>query len=275
MKKLILLVLVSIVFCLSGFTQSTDAQLRAYTNTYIIPNASKSITATQMNTLLIDIIDSKQSLQSLHWTKLGNYIYQSTLTDLVGIGTNSPGATLDVHGKIWQTGTGESTFLGEGAGEHDDYSNNYSVYLGRAAGKYVNGGADNTNASHSIFIGYWTRASGESVINEIVIGANAIGNGSNTATIGADNVTAVYLNENGTAQLNASTLGASGLILSGSDSLIDANAVFKYLDTTNVLYWPDTLSFLATDYDVDTLTASIYDSLEVHLDTLQSHNTRI
>ena len=250
MKKLILLVLVSIVFCLSGFTQSTDAQLRAYTNTYIIPNASKSITATQMNTLLIDIIDSKQSLQSLHWTKLGNYIYQSTLTDLVGIGTNSPGATLDVHGKIWQTGTGESTFLGEGAGEHDDYSNNYSVYLGRAAGKYVDGGADNTNASNSIFIGYWTQAPVESVTNEIVIGAYAIGSGSNTATIGDDNVTAVYLNKNGTAQLNASTLGASGLILNSSDSLIDANAVF----------------------DAD---AIIYDSIAVHLDTLQSHNTRI
>jgi hypothetical protein len=34
-------------------------------------------------------------------------------------------------------------------------------------------------------------------------------------------------------------------------------------------------TYLATKYDVDTLTASVYDSLAVHLDTLQSHNTRI
>jgi len=330
MKKLILLVLVNIVFCLSGFTQSTDAQLRAYTNTYIIPNASKSITATQMNTLLIDIIDSKQSLQSLHWTKLGNYIYQSTLTDLVGIGTNSPGATLDVHGKIWQTGTGESTFLGEGAGEHDDYSNNYSVYLGRAAGKYVDGGADNKNASNSIFIGYWTQASGESLTNEIVIGANAIGNGSNTATIGDDNITDIYMAEDGGANVHLNgiydtedDIGISGQLLSStatgtnwinSSSAVPDSIRFK-VDATNnsqvmfivgkdttwesfghghnqyflktggnisgfatisepglILDNSDTAIDANAVFDAD---AIIYDSIAVHLDTLQSHNTRI
>nr|NQU91760.1 hypothetical protein [Bacteroidota bacterium] len=34
----------------------------------------------------------------------------------VGIGTSSPGAVLDIAGHIWQTGTGKSVFVGEGAG---------------------------------------------------------------------------------------------------------------------------------------------------------------
>ena len=151
----------------------------------------------------------------------------------------------------------------------------YNIGLGNMAGRFTKTDAALTNSDSSIFIGYETKANANYEVNQIVIGNKAIGNGDNTATIGDDNVTAVYLNENGTAKLWASTLGSSGLILSGSDSLIDAGAVFAYLDTTNVLYWSDTLSFLATDYDVDTLTTSIYDSLEVHLDTLQSHNDRI
>ena len=46
----------------------------------------------------------------------------------VGIGTATPGAKLDVAGRIWQTNTGQSVFLGEGAGLNDDLSNNDNVF---------------------------------------------------------------------------------------------------------------------------------------------------
>jgi hypothetical protein len=52
----------------------------------------------------------------------------------VGIRTTTPGAPLDVVGRIWQTGTGQSVFLGEGAGNSDDLTNNYNVFVGYGAG---------------------------------------------------------------------------------------------------------------------------------------------
>jgi hypothetical protein len=76
--------------------------------------------------------------------------------------------------------------------------------------------------------------------------------------------------------LNAyGVLGTSGMILNGSDTLVDANAVYDYIDTTAVLFWGDTISLLGTKYDVDTLAASVYDTLLAHLDSLQSHDIRI
>ena len=54
--------------------------------------------------------------------------------DRVGIGTTTPGAPLDVNGPIWQTGTGQSVFIGEGAGANDDLSNNQNVFVGYQAG---------------------------------------------------------------------------------------------------------------------------------------------
>ena len=46
--------------------------------------------------------------------------------------------------------------------------------------------------------------------NQIVIGANAIGNGSNTATIGDDNVTDVYCGEDGLAVVHGGNIRSIG-----------------------------------------------------------------
>ena len=63
MKKLIF-ILVIFLISLLGYSQDTDATLRSYTDTYIISNASRGITATMLNSILNDLIDSKVNTDS-------------------------------------------------------------------------------------------------------------------------------------------------------------------------------------------------------------------
>ena len=73
-----------------------------------------------------------------------NKVYTHETADSVGIGTSSPGAKLDVAGHIWQTSTGYSVFLGEGAGNSDDLSNGQNVFVGYRAGYSNTTGQANT-----------------------------------------------------------------------------------------------------------------------------------
>ncbi len=94
-----------------------------------------------------------------------------------------------------------NTFIGNGAGAKTTtgtgnhasgvqalYSNttgNNNTAVGRDAGRYIaDGSTENTTSDYGIFIGYLTKPKSDDDQNEIVIGLNAIGNGSNTATIG-------------------------------------------------------------------------------------------
>jgi hypothetical protein len=68
-----------------------------------------------------------------------------------------------------------------------------NVAVGQDAGRFTLAGASNLTNFNSIFIGLDTRSSANGNGNEIVIGYNAIGNGSNTATIGNSSIVATYL----------------------------------------------------------------------------------
>ncbi len=83
------------------------------------------------------------------WTVNGNYIYNTS--DSVGIGTSSPGAILDVHGHISQTGTGHSVFLGENAGKNDDNNYNENVFVGYQSGYSNVTGFSNTSLGPNAF----------------------------------------------------------------------------------------------------------------------------
>jgi len=66
--------------------------------------------------------------------------------------------------------------------------------LGYNAGRFIaNGSSANATSTNSLYLGYDARAQANGDINEIVIGANTIGNGSNTVTLGADTITKTIL----------------------------------------------------------------------------------
>ena len=89
-----------------------------------------------------------------------------------------------------------------------------NVALGYTAGQYFGAGTSAlTNSSQSIFVGSNVRAGTNSSTNEVVIGYGAIGNGSNTVTIGNSSTTANYFNGsiNATGNVNGGTLGVTGV----------------------------------------------------------------
>ena len=130
----------------------------------------------------------------------------------------------------------------------DSLSNNQTgndnVALGFEAGQNVangNGGLNGTS-NDSIFIGKGSKASVNNGTNEIVIGTDAVGNGSNTITLGNTGHTDTYLfgtihgvpfisggsYTNGTLTLNdanGGTINVTGFTTGGSDTYITGGTV--------------------------------------------------
>ena len=80
------------------------------------------------------------------WNVLGNHIY-TLLNDSVGIGVVTPGSNLDIYGRILISNTGHSIFIGENAGAHDNFTNNYNVFIGYQTGQ------ENTNGNANTAVG--------------------------------------------------------------------------------------------------------------------------
>ncbi len=140
------------------------------------------------------------------WYLSGNYVY--TPYDSVGIGTSTPMARLEVHGRISQTGTGKSVFLGEGAGKEDDISNNYNVFVGYYAGYYNISGEGNVINGYDAFYrnrtGNYNVAYGYKSLNKNISGYYNVAIGAHSLfsnVSGYDNVAngymAMYKNTNG------------------------------------------------------------------------------
>ena len=84
-------------------------------------------------------------------------------------------------GRIEILNTGKSVFIGEGAGQNDDFSDNRNVFVGYQTGYTNTTGSDNT------FIGYTAAKDNTTGSSNAFIGGNAGGNnttGSNNAFVG-------------------------------------------------------------------------------------------
>ena len=123
-----------------------------------------------------------------------------------------------------------------------------NVAIGAFAGTGF--GVTNTITENSIYIGQYARTSVTNANNEIVIGSEAVGKGSNTALIGDDNITDIYMSEDvgatlhtGTVSGSATSTGSFGAIQSAGnitpkvDDSVDLGAAdkrFKNIFTTDL-----------------------------------------
>ena len=85
-----------------------------------------------------------------------------------------------------------------------------NIAIGFEAGRRISGGGSLTTANNSVFIGEDSRANADSQTNQIVIGHNAIGAGSNTATLGNTSIVKTILR--GTINAAGLPTSAAGLV---------------------------------------------------------------
>ena len=143
----------------------------------------------------------------------------TTGLDNTGIGTNTLKALTTGS---YNTGVGSSAFRSLSTASQ-------MTALGNNAGRYRGTGTDtNTTGTGGIYIGYQARGSTLAQTNEIVIGVDALGLGSNTAVIGATTQSAATVY--GVLNL-PSGLSASGATFTGSIS--GATATFSKDITVN------------------------------------------
>jgi hypothetical protein len=115
-----------------------------------------------------------------------------------------------------------------------------NVALGEDAGRYTSTGTGNTNGGDSVFIGRQTKPLGDSQTNQIVIGYQAIGNGSNTVTIGNDSITNTYLKGavTLTGALSGTSASFSGLVT--SSNIINSSTLPNTPSNHSISLYPPT-----------------------------------
>lgn len=118
--------------------------------------------------------------------------------------------------------------------------------IGSSAGRYIaNGSTPNEDTDNSVYIGYLTKASADGADNEVVIGYNAIGSGTNTVTLGGSAVVGTIIpygnvgiglaNPNETLTIEAGVLS----LKETSTPTATANYAKLYSKDTNTLWWQD------------------------------------
>jgi hypothetical protein len=118
---------------------------------------------------------------------------------------NTTGTHNTAHGyrALYNNQTGISNTAVGYAALYNNQTGAENVAVGFIAGRYISTGSDpNTVTDNSVFLGYGTKALGDSQTNQIVIGHSAVGLGSNTAILGNSSITTTRLQ--GGIEINAS-----------------------------------------------------------------------
>lgn len=124
---------------------------------------------------------------------------------------------------------------GIGTASLRDVSGDSNVGIGRSAGSYLADGVTlKTTGSGNTYLGSFSESNALDTTNEIVIGFEAEGNGSNTATIGNSSVTDTYLGgttHTDAVQLNALNTAPATATSTGTTGEIRVTATHIYVCT--------------------------------------------
>ena len=169
------------------------------------------------------LMNTASGADALYSNTAGNYNTASGVRALFSNTTGSFNTASGVYALSSNTTGDQNTALGNYA-LNVNTTGYQNTAVGDNAGYYTNAGIDNLTSNTSVYIGRNTRASASGNSNEIVIGASAQGNGSNSVTLGNTSVTNVKTF--GTITADAVTYpkahGINGQVLSttGSGTLV-------------------------------------------------------
>jgi hypothetical protein len=114
----------------------------------------------------------------------------------------------------------QNTYIGRNAGLFIS-NGSLNVFIGNDSGRFLAAGTSMTNASQSVFIGFDSRAQANGQTNQIVIGHQAIGSGSNTVTLGNTSIIKTILR----GTINAAGLPTSSVGLVAGDIWNDSGTL--------------------------------------------------
>jgi hypothetical protein len=114
----------------------------------------------------------------------------------------------------------QNTYVGRNSGLLISNGNS-NVFIGNDSGRFLAAGTSMTAAINSVFLGFDTRAQSNDQTNQIVIGHQAIGNGSNTVTLGNASIVKTFLR----GTLNAAGLPTSSVGLVAGDIWNDSGTL--------------------------------------------------
>jgi hypothetical protein len=172
-------------------------------------------------------------------------------------------------GALYSNTTGDSNIANGHLALYSNTTGGRNTALGALAGAFItNGVTANTVTDNSVFLGYGTKALGNSQTNQIVIGHSAVGLGSNTAILGNSSITTTRLQ--GGIEINASdtiiTRAEAGIIAvegvnvvttSSTDTLTNKTLIspkFSSIVNTGTLTLPTSTDTLVGRATTDTLT---------------------
>jgi hypothetical protein len=116
---------------------------------------------------------------------------------------------------------------------HFNSTGEYNTAIGWRAGTKISNNTNNTKSDFSVYLGSDTKASAVGAENEIVIGYNAIGAGSNTIRLGNDAITGVYTK--GTVYVNSVALSSDLRLKSNISPLANSLATVMQLNPVHYM----------------------------------------
>jgi hypothetical protein len=174
----------------TGSFNAANGYQALYSNTTGYENTANGFYSLRTNTT--GVHNTANGSQALRANTTGSY---NTANGWLALYSNTTGNinTANGYGALYNNTTGSYNTANGSLALYFNTTGNYNVAIGYQAGRYTSIPGNNTLPSNSIFIGYDSRPQLDSQSNQIVIGDQAIGNGSNSITIGNSSHNATYI----------------------------------------------------------------------------------
>jgi hypothetical protein len=178
----------------TGYNNSAQGSYALFSNTTGSYNSAQGYQALYNNTT--GSYNSAQGMYALYSNTTGSY---NSAQGMYALGSNTTGSYNSAQGyqALYNntTGSNNSAQGMYALGSNTTGSNNSAQ--GMYAGRYLaDGSTGRTTGNNGLYLGYDTKASANGTDNEIVIGASAIGLGSNTVVLGNTSIVTTVLRGN-------------------------------------------------------------------------------